>query len=1315
MIQTTENTINFKAAFEAMPGIAALIKAEEPLYVVLAVTEGYMMASGLPVTALVGQPFFDTLSNYRGAPDQELSTDLRLSFEHVIAHNEAHQTGVQRFDVVDKNGQFAERYWKSLNKPVTDDTGKVMYVLHSAEEITQEVLSVRKDSKLKLFEQAHHLFMQAPVAIHIFRGEDLIIALANEPTLQLWGKNFDVTGLPAREVLPEISGQGYIDLLQQVRTTGKTYSTYESPVTLVRNGREERLYLNFVLQAYYEDDSSKPAGVMVFCNNVTDRVNIKKELVERNQSLALAIEIGELGLFTVDLQTYIATFSSPIGKWFGLNESEMALYDIFSKMYPADHHFVKDTIENSIKGESNGRHDLIYRVVHPANGSLIYLRSIGQVKYEDGIPVSLSGIIQEVTDQVLATKKIEESEERFRTMAESTEVMIAVADKTSNFNYFNQAWTDLTGKPMEDLINFGWADLVHPDDRTSFLDLYLGAFEDRLPFSGEFRILNKAGEYRWLLAKVPVRLTPDGEFAGYISSCIDITDRKNAEQKLQQNDTRLRELIAAAPVAIALFIGRNLTVEMANQAFFNVIGKEKEIVGKHLAEVMPELEGQSFLEILDNVYTSGIGYRVTSAPVNIVRKGELQPGFYDFSYTPLLDAEGKVYAILDITVDVTAQVLAKKELEDSEQNLRNTILQAPVAMCILKGINFVVDIANERMLELWGKSADAIINKSIFEGLPEVRGQGFEKILHDVYTTGETYSAYEVPVDLPRSGQIKTVYVNFVYEAFRAANGDIYGIMAVAVDVTEQVLGRKTIEASEQRVRSLVESAPFPIGVYIGREMRIALVNQSIIDTWGKGTDLVGKLYADVLPELDNQDIYRQLDQVYTTGISFHAKNQLVELIVDGRLKPFYFNYSFTPLFDSAGQVYGIMNTAADVTDLNISKQKVEESERNFRNLVMQAPVGICIVGGEPMMVEMVNDSFLEITGKKREHFNSAEHWEDVPDIASFYEPALNEVFKTGDPYRRREQEIILVRGGVPETVYINFVYEPVKEADGRVKKVMILVFEVTQQVLARQKIEEVVQQRTRELAEANKALQQNNEELGQFAYIASHDLQEPLRKVSTFTDMLKRSLGPVDEKGEKYFERILASTKRMSQLIQDVLNFSQLSKNRDAYELVDLNEVIQNIVTDFELLIEQKKAVIQYKELPSLEAVPLQMQQLFGNLISNALKFSRPDLAPVINITARRLKEQEKAAHIGLLPKVNYYSIDVADNGIGFSQEYAERIFNIFQRLHTKSDYAGTGIGLALCKKITQNHQGEISALSGVNTGSVFNIILPEQQAGKH
>jgi PAS domain S-box-containing protein len=236
------------------------------------------------------------------------------------------------------------------------------------------------------------------------------------------------------------------------------------------------------------------------------------------------------------------------------------------------------------------------------------------------------------------------------------------------------------------------------------------------------------------------------------------------------------------------------------------------------------------------------------------------------------------------------------------------------------------------------------------------------------------------------------------------------------------------------------------------------------------------------------------------------------------------------------------------------------------------------------------------------------------------------------------------------------------------------------------------------ELKRLNAELEKSNRDLEQFAYVASHDLQEPLRKIQTFSELSeKNSHNPEIQK--RYLQKINSSAQRMTELIRAVLNYSRLSKAEKGFEAVDLQEVIRHICIDLELMIEEKSAVVDYKDLPVVEGIPLQLSQLFQNLINNALKFC--DTLPRIQVEARP----------SLLNGAPATAITVRDNGIGFEQQYADRIFAIFQRLHPGHQYSGTGIGLALCKKIVENHRGEIRVESEPGTGTTFTIVLPLRQ----
>jgi PAS domain S-box-containing protein len=767
-------------------------------------------------------------------------------------------------------------------------------------------------------------------------------------------------------------------------------------------------------------------------------------------------------------------------------------------------------------------------------------------------------------------------------------------------------------------------------------------------------------------------------------------------------------ILLNAALPMALFWGKE-SIFFYNDAFIPSLGLEgpHPILGKKTDAWSDR--NDLLLGLVEQVSATQQAIRQENQLVSFYRNGKLEDTYWTFSYSPVYEENGTVGGVLSMGTETTPEIKSRERLKKNEAQLRAILDSAPAAIALFVGRDLVIEMPNQSFIDIAGKGQD-IIGKKLAEAVPELQGQPFLKILDDVFTSGKPLQLESSPIQILQDGVLNQYYYDFTYTPVLDANGEVYAILDIAIDVTKQVMDRQKLEQSEQRIRSLVESVPFPIGVYTGKEMKIEFANKNILDVWGKGYDVIGKLYREILPELDNQQIFNQLEQVYATAIPFHAKNEQVDLMHEGKIKPFWFNYSFTPLFDQNNKVYGVMNTAADVTDLNLATQKIKQSEWNFRNMVLQAPVAMCIMLGPDHVVEVANELMIELWGKPVEDVMNKPIFEGLPDAKEQgLEKLLADVYSTGLPFHANEMPVSLLRKGKLESVYQNFVYEPYKDVDGKILGVLAISIDVTQQVLARQKIEEVVSERTKELASSNHNLQRSNAELEQFAYIASHDLQEPLRKISMFSQMLEQSTGELSDKSKRYLSKINDSTHRMINLVRDVLAYSQLSKENRTFEAVDLNKIVADIKTDFELLIEQKDATIQSDVLPVLQAIPLQMAQLFGNLISNALKFKREGVAPVISIQVEKMTDKE----VKKLPQLDFnksfYHIIFSDNGIGFNDEYAEQIFNIFQRLHGKTQFAGTGIGLAICKKVVQNHQGDIYATGKEGQGAVFHIVLPE------
>jgi signal transduction histidine kinase len=278
-------------------------------------------------------------------------------------------------------------------------------------------------------------------------------------------------------------------------------------------------------------------------------------------------------------------------------------------------------------------------------------------------------------------------------------------------------------------------------------------------------------------------------------------------------------------------------------------------------------------------------------------------------------------------------------------------------------------------------------------------------------------------------------------------------------------------------------------------------------------------------------------------------------------------------------------------------------------------------------------------------------------------------------------------------------------------QKLKMINLNLENEIKERTASEEKVKELNKQLLENIARLETANKDLDRFAFMASHDLQEPLRKIRTFSDLLQvQYSNALDEEGKKHINRIHNAAQRMQALIRDLLTFSKISDEKITFVKSDLNEVVNDVIKDFETTIGQKKARIIIEPLPKLNVNPGLMRPLFYNLISNALKYTRAQGTPEIIIRAETSTSTEPANGKEAKNKV-FCRIYVQDNGIGFDQKYAEQIFEMFKRLHGNSEFEGTGIGLALCKKIVEKHNGFISALSKENDGATFIISLPVKE----
>jgi hypothetical protein len=918
----------------------------------------------------------------------------------------------------------------------------------------------------------------------------------------------------------------------------------------------------------------------------------------------------------------------------------------------------------------------------------------------------------------------------------------------------------------------------------------------------------KIEDVYWTFSYSPVN-DESGKPAGVFVTCYETTEKVESFRKLEKTNQLLHNLLMQAPVSICLFKGKDLVIEMPNKIFIDIVGKGSSIIGKPLTEAVPELieENQSFLQILNDVYTSGKTFKELGARINIVKNGKITPAFYDLSFTPIFDEEGKVYAILSISIDVTERKEAEAALEESQKRFRNMADSAPVMIWVTdkKGnctylnklwLEFTGQTLREGLgmgrtnalhpddrgetmycftearfnqyafkkeyrLRKWDGTYEWVLDSAVphydeqknFLGYigsivnihqRKLAEQALEETtrrlqiattaaqvgiwswnvktnkldwspLHkkmwgyDEQRSDLTYEDwYKVIIPADKELAIETVEIalrqhkqyNANYRIKRADDGAIRWIRSfgqysnadkgepdtftgVSIDITEQKLSEERIYESEERFRTLADQAP--MWVWMANEnVDIIYANRELLRFLGLShyEELTAKAWEKFMHPEDIGNLYKVFD---------HAAKKQKPFTIECRMKNAatgkyeWFLSKAVPRFEQ-NKLTGFIGTA-----LNINQQKKQfealiESERRFRTLAETLPQLIWITDKKGVQI-YASSRWQEYTGFKpagKESWEQIVHPDDLQAIGEKWQHSL----RTGTVYRGE----VRLKSRTGEYRWHSVHGEPIRNEKGNIKKWIGAFSDIHDQKTLSKKLEKLVSDRTKEL-------QRSNEDLQQFAHVASHDLKEPVRKIKTFVSRLRDEMAEqLDENSKIYINRTLDAASRMNVMIDGVLTYSTISALEEIFEPVNLNEVLKSVEFDLELVIQQKGATIRYNNLPTLEGAPVLLHQLFYNLVNNSLKFTKPDVLPVITLSSEIIWIEDK----------ELARIVLQDNGIGFEQEYADQIFGTFTRLHSKDRYEGSGLGLALCKNIVERHGGTITAHGQPNEGASFEIVLP-------
>ncbi|SFW85629.1 PAS domain S-box protein [Chitinophaga sancti] len=914
------------------------------------------------------------------------------------------------------------------------------------------------------------------------------------------------------------------------------------------------------------------------------------------QQIKTALHAVGIGIWDIDILQGKVTLDTTCKELFGLPPVANITYDmLLGSLHPADRQLVRESVRKLMQKQNDNSINLRFRTADIDNRSLRWLQVKGQIYFTpDGQVSRLSGIAMDITNEIAANEKAEAAERLSAIAIEGSGAGSFTIDFASDTITYSPSLAHMItgertgGSHFRDI----FLPYVHPEDRKIREQAYEEAMDTGI-LNYECRFIWKDGSIHWVKIKGKYYYDPTGRPESFSGIGLDVTESRERTRLLKEVEQRFLLAFNNSSISMA-FLDKNGVIQEVNKAFAGFLGyTQQELSGMHYRSIVQA----DYRKENDKLFSSlAHGEQEFYNQIKQYYHKDGGVRWVQVNIASVAMEEANSTHILAIAFDIGNEVAVRKEQQQLLSLVENS--NDLIMVSNLDGNVTYINEAGVHLLGLPNKAA-AVTHpmKDFFEPVfyEQVKGSIIPELMREGKWTGrQTYQHQETGEALP-----------FMTNAFRLdspMSGKPIAVAGVARDLRTELETQKALKESENRFRSLVEEAPVPTALYVGRELIIEVANDAMLSLWDRGNIIIGQPLTRALPELHGHQFLDIMDEIFNTGEVFHGREMPVELISNGSRALMYLNITFKPLQDPQGEVYAILNMAIDVTQQVVAKNKILE-----------------------------NQSFLE-----------SEVLERTEELAASNEElaAMNE-----------------------------------------------------------------------ELQEANMHLVRSNQELEQYAYVASHDLQEPLRKIRIYADLLAKK-NDLNIEHKRLVDKINQSSERMSMLIKDLLEFSRLLETGNMLRDVDLTELLLMVSKDFELIIEEKKARINIGKLPVIQGVPLQMNQLFYNLMSNALKFTQEGITPVIEIQAHVISLAEAANYLRMPEQgKQYYDISFRDNGIGFDNKYAEQIFEVFKRLHNRNQYPGSGIGLSLCRRIVGNHGGHMYVLSAPDEGTIFHIILPGKQ----
>jgi PAS domain S-box-containing protein len=726
-------------------------------------------------------------------------------------------------------------------------------------------------------------------------------------------------------------------------------------------------------------------------------------------------------------------------------------------------------------------------------------------------------------------------------------------------------------------------------------------------------------------------------------------------------------------------------------------GKHPLALGQKGADCWPEI-WPVVKPLIDQVLGGGDATWHEDALIPIYRNGRLEDVYWTFSYSPVTNDDGEVNGVLVVCTETTEKVKNQRKIEETKDQFRFAIDASELATWEMNPLTLAF-VSNERLKEWFG--LDAVGQIELELALRSIAEKDRDRVLAAVKRALEYESGGVLEVEYsiinPKTNHQRTIKATG--KALFNEDKEPYRFNGILHDITAEVSAREM----RQKLLTLVDNS-------------VDLM--AILEPNGMNS-YINKAGRDILGIDDDADVTK------IPIAEFHTAEQLA--FVEAEILPSVFEKGrwagafairnkktaeIIPLYNNCHRIEdkytGVpIGVGAVMRDLRPEIQARKVLAENEERLNIAIDTSELAMWEVDLVTDSVyyNNRYLEILGfDKDERPNHTQLLQHIhPEDLQKRNAAVQLAKETGlldTELRIRHTDGTTRWLRAKGKVFYDDQHHPVKQLG--------TIMDVTEQKNMAQQLEEKVRERTIELQNANDELERKNKDLASFAYVSSHDLQEPLRKINTFISRIDADdIGKHPARQKEYLGKIKNAATRMQLLINDLLSFSRTSTAEKEFVRTDLNQLMDDVLKDLQETIQKTHTTVQVDNLETMDVIVFQFYQLFTNLLGNGIKFARKEESTRIHIHGEHMAGKQ-LPFPGAISQRMYYHISIADTGIGFEPQYSERIFEVFQRLHGKTEYEGTGIGLAICKKIVENHHGFISAEGKPGEGAVFHVYIP-------